>query len=299
MRIAPLILLAALSISVPSQEYPSQFGTLDGGVIRVEELASGRWTLGFVVVPGCPACEEFIQWFSRAAQAFPEISFLLVAPEATPKLRALVEEQASGIPVLLDKDGMLGAWLEVERAPTVLLSVDGVFIDRLDWPFTEGGLLRKLAESLLVEIEFSDLKELIGHPAPDFSGADLAGEETALSDLPRPVLLVFVSLGCSPCWEILPMLEELSQEVAVALVAVAGEAGPSEADLARLEEFQTEERRVTLLLVQDFEVLEEYKVVRSPTYILIDRKGVVIGIWEGGVEDLQKRVHMVLSQEAG
>jgi len=295
MRIASLFLifLAALSCSGLSQEYPSQFETLDGGVIPVEELARGRWALGFVVFLECPACEEFLPWFSLASEAFPEVNFLLVVPEVTPELRAVVKEQASGIPVLLDKDGMLGAWLGVERAPTVLLSVEGVYIDRLDWPFTEGALLRKLAESLLVEIEIPNPKELLGQPAPGFSTTDLKGEETTLTELPRPLLLVFFSLGCAPCWEILPVLEKISQEVAVALIAVTKEAGLSEDDRELLEQFLNEVEEwggeaVVLLDAwvegEGFRIATEYRIAQSPTFILIDRKGAITGVWEGRLE---------------
>lgn len=300
-----LILLVALSCSGLSQEHPSQFETLNGGVIPIEELARGRWALGFVVFPGCPACEEFLLWFSRAAQAFPEISFLLVAPEATPELRAVVEEQPSGIPVLLDRDGMLGAWLGVERAPTVLLSVKGVYIDRLDWPFTEGTLFRKLAESLLVEVPSP--KELLGQPAPDFETVDVKGTRITLAELPRPFLLVFFSLGCAPCWEILPMLGELSQEVTVALTALLGEAGLLEDDRERLEGFldEVEEQGGAAVVLLDrwiegrgFKIAMDYKVAQSPTFILIDEKGVITGVWEGRLEaeGLLEKVRTALAE---
>lgn len=300
-----LISLVAFSCSDLAQAYPSQFETMAGGVILVEELAQGRWALGFVLVPGCPACEEFLPWFSLASEAFPEVNFLLVVPEMTPELQALVEEQATGIPVLLDKGGMLGAWLGIERAPTLLLSVEGVFIDRLDWPFTKGVLLRKLAESLLVEIEIPSPKELLGQPAPNFSTTDLKGEEITLAELPRPLLLVFFSLGCAPCWEILPMLEELSQEVAVALIAVAGEAGLSEDDRERLEQFldEVEEQDGAAVVLLDrwvegkgFKIATDYKVAQSPTSILIDEKGVIAGVWEGKVEDLLEAVRAALRE---
>ncbi|MGC9075349.1 MAG: TlpA family protein disulfide reductase, partial [Candidatus Bipolaricaulaceae bacterium] len=155
------------------------------------DVAHGRWALLFVVIPGCPACEEVLPWFTRAAQAFPEIRFLLVAPAATPELTSLVGD----LPVYIDEGGALGWELGVRRAPAVLLSVEGVIIDRLDWPFTEGKLLRSLAESLLVEIEMPNPKELLGQPAPEFSGLDLEGQKITFAELPRPLLLVFVSLG--------------------------------------------------------------------------------------------------------
>ncbi len=159
--------------STSQQKYPTSYEMLNGGVISVEKLIQGRWALGFIVYPGCPACEKMVEWFEQAAQAFPEINFLLIAPTAAPELKELVKTHAPGIPVLLDKGGILGTELEVKRAPTVLFSISGVLLDRLNWPFTEGTLLRKLAESLTTEVELPDPKELIGQPAPDFTASDL------------------------------------------------------------------------------------------------------------------------------
>ncbi len=258
----------------------SPFWAMDLG-----ELAFGRWALLFVVIPGCPACERVLPWFSRAAQAFPEIRFLVVAPAATPELAGL----AGDLPVYIDEGGALGWELGITRAPAVLLSVEGVIIDQLDWPFTEGQLLRSLAESLLVEIRLPSPRELLGRPAPEFTAVDLNGEEISFSGLPRPVLLVFFDPGCPPCWETLPLLGELSQNVAIVLIVAAREARISEVDRRRLMEFVkgVEERGGSAFVVLDpwvegkgFTILQAYTVGRSPTFILIDGKGVIAGVWE-------------------
>jgi len=233
--------------------------------------------VAFVIVPGCPACEKLIAWFSRAAQAFPEVRFLLVAPKATPELEALVQDQSQA---LLDRGGVLGGWLGVKRAPTVFLPVEGVHVTRLDWPFTEGALLRALAESLLVEINLPNPRELLGEPAPGFSARYLEGKVVGLADLPRPLLLAFIDPGCAPCWEALPVLAEVAREVTVGLVVFVRETGLSQADRERLER-GVEERPVAVLLVKGIAVFSAYTVARSPTYILIDGKGVVAGVWKG------------------
>lgn len=294
----PLIVFGSLP-----QGVPSFFETLDGEEFSTEELSSGRWALGFIVLPNCPACEEVIDWFSYAAQAFPEIQFLLVAPEPTPELKEAIGDSYT---ILIDQGGIFGGWLGVERAPTVFLNVEGVYVDRLDWPFIEGFLLRKLAESLLVDVPNPRL--LIGQPAPDFSATDLEGREITFTELPRPLLLAFVSLGCAPCWEVLPVLEELSQEVAVGLVAVVGSAGLSEVDQERLEQFLNDMEKLdgravvlfgTWVEGEGFRMVEAYKVGQSPTFILIDGKGVIAGVWEGHVEgeELLEDVRAALSDD--
>lgn len=121
------LILAGLGYA---QEFTA-FPTLAGGTIEVEELAHGRWTIGFIILPGCPACEKVIEWFGRAAQAFPEIRFLLVAPKPTAELKEAVGEKFT---VLIDQGGLFGAWLGVKRGSTVFLVVEGVYVRRLDWP---------------------------------------------------------------------------------------------------------------------------------------------------------------------
>jgi len=276
--------------STSQQEHPASYEMLDGGVISVEEFTQGRWALLFVIFPGCPACEQAVDWFGLAAEAFPEIQFLLVTPEFTPEFNALVKEHSPGIRVFLDQGGEVGASLELTQAPILVLSAEGVGIARLDWPFTEGKLFRKLAESLLIEVEprteLPNPKELLGQLAPSFSAPDLWGSEVSLAELPRSVFLVFFNPSCPSCWRCLPILAQLAEETAVALVVRVPESGLPVTDQERLESFQRrlKEKPVYVLLVQGSEALEAYKLAVSPTYFLINGKEVIVGVWEGKVQ---------------
>ena len=89
---------------------------------------------------------------------------------------------------------------------------------------------------------------------------------------------MFFNHGCPACWEDFPILAELSQEVTIVLLVV-GELSPEE--FGRLRTVASE--KVMVLLVKDFKVLEAYQVVRSPTYFLVDEKGVVIWVKEGNL----------------
>lgn len=266
-----------------SQQSEISLVTPSGDPFSLARLAEGRWALAFVVVPNCPACEEVMGWFNRAAEAFPEIRFVLVFPETSPAAESFSSERVN---FLVDEGGMFGYLLGVRRAPTVVIFVEGIAVEKVEWPFNEGFLLRKLAESLL--IAFPNPKELLGAPAPDFSAPSLDGEKLAFSDLPRPILVAFLALGCAPCWEALPVLVGLSQEVPVVLIAIVGQSGLSEEDHKRLYEFLKQAREkggvaFVLLdpLADGFPVSTGYKVRRSPTFIFVDKKGVVEGIWEG------------------
>ena len=172
----------------------------------------------------------------------------------------------------------------------MVLSAEGVGIARLDWPFTEGELFRKLAESLLIEVEpraeLPNPKELLGQLAPSFSAPDLSGSEVSLAQLPRPVFLVFFNPSCPSCWGCLPILTQLAEETTVALVVHVAEGGLPVTDRERLESFQRslKEKPVYLLLAQGSKALEAYKLAVSPTYFLINGKGVIVGVWEGQVQ---------------
>jgi len=261
-----------------------EFTVLDGDPISAAELSRGEWALGFVILPGCPACEEVITWFGRAAQAIPQVNFLLVTLVATPKLIAFVNEHAEGIRVALDSDRSLGARLGVTRAPTVFLFMEGAQIARLGWPFTEQDLLSEVVRLA----EFPDPAQLVGQAAPEFTAVDLGGSEVVLAELPRPLLLAFFNPYCPPCWTTLPTLAEISREVAVAVLALVRDAGGLAGEhRARFEGFLdgVGDRSVRVLLLEGFEVLALYQVGRIPTYILIDAQGVITWTKEGPIDE--------------
>ena len=295
----PLLMAVLLSAVVQSEsaaEPPAiptpEFAVLDGEPISAAELAQGRWGLGFVILPGCPACEQVITWFALAGQAFPQVNFLLVTRAATPEFISFVNEHATGMRVLLDSGGFLGARLGVTRAPTAFLVTEGAQHNRLDWPFTQQQFLQALEESIRAESVFPDPSELLGQPAPEFTVVDLAGTKIALADLPRPLLLSFFDPHCPPCWDVLPMLVEASTEVSVAILAFVGEEGLAAQHRVRFTESGMEAGRMTILLLTDFQVIDAYQVTATPTTILIDRKGVITWTKEGLIDEQDLRDHL-------
>lgn len=267
--------------------------TVAGEPFVVETFSEGRWALGFVVVPDCPACEDVITWFGRASLTFPEIHFALIVPQASSEVQALGNTE---LLVLVDENGEVGSMFGVHLAPTVIFFVDGIPVDKLEWPFTEGLLLRKLAESLL--ITFPKPTELLGKPAPEFTARNMEGQKINFSDLPKPMLLAFLVLGCRPCWDVLPLLAELTQEIPVVLVAIVSPSGLAEEEHKNLLEYLEKTKacgKVHVLLdlgEENFPVSDAYKVRRSPTFILVDGKGVVAKVWEGkkALEDLLEKI---------
>lgn len=309
-----IMLFFLIPFSVWTQDCPFVFETLDSRMITTAELNQGRWVLGFIIIPGCPACEEVIEWFGQAAKEFPEVHFLLVAPEDTPELRVTAQTHAPEIHVLLDREHILRTSFEVEQYPTVTIHVEGVWITKLDWPFSKGELLQEITESLFIEIEFPDPRDLLGQPAPEFSSVDLEEKEISLADLTLPLLLLFFNPECPLCWETLPALIGLLKHVkgvAVGLVILVREPRFSETYKRRLEQFlqgmeEGERQQVTVILdkwVEEggFKIVQAYKVRITPTYILINEKGVIIWVLEGIVrdQDLWDTVRTALERNTG
>jgi methylamine dehydrogenase accessory protein MauD len=116
----------------------------------------------------------------------------------------------------------------------------------------------------------------IGEPAPDFEVSDLAGGTISLGGLTargKPVLLVFTHQGCGPCTLLLPELARwqaaLSEKITVAVVS----GGDSELHQALKAEHGFSE----LLLQDEMEVFERYKMVATPGAVLISNDGRIDG----------------------
>ena len=113
-----------------------------------------------------------------------------------------------------------------------------------------------------------------GEAAPDFTAQTLSGATKTLADYARhSVALIFLSTGCRPCRERLPMLEKIGPEMrasGVELVLVSGDS---------LEETQAlrEEMGLQLPLLiaprPENPFFEAYKVPGTPAFCLIDSEG--------------------------
>lgn len=113
MKIAYLLaVLFGVATICLSQQSEVSLVTPSGEPFSLAMLEEGRWALAFVVVPNCPACEEVMGWFNRAAEAFPEIRFVLVFPETSPAAESFSSE---GVNVLLDEGG--NVWVPPRGSP--------------------------------------------------------------------------------------------------------------------------------------------------------------------------------------
>jgi len=295
-----LCFLALVPFACDAQPVSDIALMLDGEPFSSEELDSGRYALAFLVVEGCPACMSSLQWLPHAADAFPEIRFLLVSPVPSAELQG---EDLGCTGVLIDSEGKLGGAFRIERVPEVSFLVEGVLVKQLDWPFTEGELLRACAESLLIDIQRPDPSTLVGEMAPAIEAVGLDGMEVNVTDLHKPHLLVFFRMGCSTCWETLMPLNELADVLPVVLIAMASsEEGITDSDRQRLAQFEqvTMAGRVSVVLTYGARIPQDYGLSMSPTFCLVDAEGLVAEVWEGQLDRalLSERVHVV-GEEGG
>jgi peroxiredoxin len=124
-------------------------------------------------------------------------------------------------------------------------------------------------------------KEWLGKEAPLFHLSDLNGKTVELSALRgKAVLLDFWSTACGPCVREMPNIQMIAKEHKPDLIVWAVSFDQPERDRKWLAQHQQE---FPTLSDTEYEVSDLYKVPGIPAAILIDRRGVIRGYWEGEV----------------
>lgn len=115
----------------------------------------------------------------------------------------------------------------------------------------------------------------IGHPAPDFTLADLKGNEVTLSDFRgQTVFINFWATWCPPCRAEMPEIEAVYQEYKDKGVVVIGVDILEPEDVVR----QFVERggyNWTFVLDATGAVSDDYRITAIPTSFFIDREGII------------------------
>jgi len=282
----PYMVLAALACSVLLVLPFSVCGqTLlyDSTSDILSELAIGRWALLFLAGDSA-SYTSTIDWFGRASDAFTEIRFLVVASgDSLVGLVDVIDSRLSGsVSVLADPQSQLADSLELTTYPACFISVDGVFVRELIWPFSEARLLRSLAESLLVEVVFPDPTTLVGSLAPTFNYEDSDGLRHSSADMPLPLLLVFINPDCYPCLDVLPLGPDIPRFLSIAIILAATQASIDETQLQRLTALRQDlgaER--TAIAFTSRNTLVAYSIARSPTLVLVSTTGTIVWIADG------------------
>ncbi len=129
----------------------------------------------------------------------------------------------------------------------------------------------------------------VGSQAPPFSLEGLHGETLTLGSLRssgKPVMLLFTDPNCGPCTAMLPEIgrwqEEHSEKLAVSLIS----RGKPKENRAKTGEHGLSK----VLLQQDWEVSEAYRVGGTPSAVLVQHDGTIGSAVVGGAEAIRALV---------
>jgi thiol-disulfide isomerase/thioredoxin/uncharacterized membrane protein YphA (DoxX/SURF4 family) len=138
----------------------------------------------------------------------------------------------------------------------------------------------------------------VGSSAPSFELADRAGNKASLTSLReagRPVLLFFVGPNCGSCVEMFPDLSRwnaaLAERVTFAVISNGGM--PAE----QIAEHLSPLEGVTALIQNGQEVADTYRIMVTPTAIVVDRQGRVASVPASGAREIEALVRLVLEGE--
>jgi peroxiredoxin len=133
--------------------------------------------------------------------------------------------------------------------------------------------------------------------APEFGLPGIYGESFTLDSLralEKPVVLLFTDPGCGPCNSLLPEIgrwqEEHHDKLTIALVS---RGGPEE-NRAKAQEHGLE----NVLLQEDWEVSEAYRVGGTPSALLVRPDGTIGSPVAGGAEAIRTLVTQVVEAPA-
>jgi methylamine dehydrogenase accessory protein MauD len=132
----------------------------------------------------------------------------------------------------------------------------------------------------------------VGAPAPVFDLLDLEGEKVTLESLRspgRPVLLFFTDPGCDYCTELLPEVGRWQDELVDELTIVIISCDDPEENRA----MSNEHGLSRVLLEDDWEVSEAYRVSGTPSAVLVEPDGTIGSFLAESTEEIEALVSQV------
>ncbi len=134
-----------------------------------------------------------------------------------------------------------------------------------------------------------------GQPAPPLQGTTMSGERVSLATYRGQVLVVdFFATWCGPCKEVVPHLVSLKEKYGrqgAQILGLAVDDTPK-----ALREFISA-KRINYPVAQSNEDLEtEYGIRSLPTLFVINKKGVVVGRFQGISEQTLRQVDELIKK---
>jgi peroxiredoxin/uncharacterized membrane protein YphA (DoxX/SURF4 family) len=137
----------------------------------------------------------------------------------------------------------------------------------------------------------------VGTEAPEFAVQNLSGETVTLADLLAPglpALLMFTSPGCGSCAEIFPSLRRWQQTLSERLTIAVISLGDVKSNQAIADEYGLQR----LLVQQEGEVIESYRIRGTPSALLVNPDGTIGTIAAESVFEIEPMVRTVLRGDA-
>jgi cytochrome c biogenesis protein CcmG/thiol:disulfide interchange protein DsbE len=140
--------------------------------------------------------------------------------------------------------------------------------------------------------EDKGIKKLEGKAVPKFTLTDLRGvSATSDSFKGRVVLLDFWATWCGPCKAAAPYMQRLHDNYARQGLLVIGATAMERGDVMKNVTNYLNEHRYTYTFTTDnTELARSWGISGIPTFVMIDRKGVVRGTWVGSGEANMKSI---------
>jgi peroxiredoxin len=132
----------------------------------------------------------------------------------------------------------------------------------------------------------------VGAQAPGFALTGLNGGPSTLDALRaagKPVVLLFTDPGCGPCTALLPEISRWQHAHAAQATIVLVSRGGEEANRAKHTEFGV----VNILMQDDREVAESYRVAGTPSGVLVLPNGTIgspVAVGAEGIRNLVERI---------
>ncbi len=133
-----------------------------------------------------------------------------------------------------------------------------------------------------------------GQLAPDFSLTDLNGKQVSLADYAgKKVLVNFWATWCPPCRVEMPHMQKFYEDYEAKDVVILGvNLTPTEKNRSVVQDFiQEQQLTFPIVLDQEGEVSQAYKVVAYPTTYFLDADGVIREKFQGAINyDVMEKV---------